>query len=101
MVIGAERYDEHAHIGLLDAGHGDRESLELATGELRHLALQDVEKLKLLAHVLLVIPLELRVEHLADGHLALDRAGYMIDVLRLDEGFQVVFEDLGEVVLQL
>ena len=58
-------------------------------------------ELELVAHMLLVVELQLGIEHLSYGHGAFDGLWYMIHVLRLDQRFQVILEDLGEVVLQL
>jgi len=49
---------------------------------------------------LLVVEFQLGIEHLADGHLILDRSGNVVDILRFDESLEVILEDLREVVLQ-
>jgi len=38
---------------------------------------------------------------LVDSLTSLDGSGYVIDILRFDEGLQIVFKYLGEVVLEL
>jgi hypothetical protein len=65
------------------------------------LAIQDMVQLELVAHLLLVVELQFGIEHLRDSHRALDRLGDVVDVLRLDQGLQVVFQDFREIVLQL
>ena len=52
-----------------------------------------------MTELLLIVELELRVEHLVDGHDALDRTGDVVDILGLDQRLEVVFEDFSEVVL--
>lgn len=51
--------------------------------------------------MLLIIQFEFRIQHLRDCEFSLDRTGDMIDILGLDEGFEVIFEYFGEVVLKL
>lgn len=51
--------------------------------------------------MLLVVELQLGIEHLSYGHGAFDSLRYMVYILRLDQRLQVILEDLGEVVLQL
>jgi hypothetical protein len=51
--------------------------------------------------VVFVVELELRVEHLGNGELALDCARNVVDILGLDQCLQVILEDFGEIVLQL
>lgn len=51
--------------------------------------------------LLLVVPLQLAVEHLLDRLLSLDCPWDVVHVLGLDERLEVVLEHLGEVVLQL
>ena len=60
-----------------------------------------MRQLELLEKLLLVVQFELGIEHLIHGHAALDDAGDVVDILRLDERLEVVLEHLGEVVLQL
>ena len=95
------RLVEHIHVGPLDAGHGDSETLQLSTRELDDLTSKDLVQLKDIAQFLLVVELELGVKHCADGHGALDGSGDVVDILGLNEGLEVVFKDLGEVVLEL
>lgn len=56
---------------------------------------------EIIANLLLVISLELGVEHLADSHSSLDGPGNVVHVLRLDKGLQVILENLRKVVLKL
>ena len=65
-----------------------------------NITVQDVVQLEVLADLGLVVPLQLTVEHLSYSEVPLDRSGYMVDILGLDQSFQVVFKNLGEVVLQ-
>jgi hypothetical protein len=48
---------------------------------------------------LLVVELELRIKHLADRHLVLDRPGNVVNILRFDESLEIILKDLREVVL--
>ena len=91
----------NSHIRLLHTRHSDREPLELASTELSDLALENDVKVEGGQDILDVVALVLTVEHLVDGLLALDRAGDVVDVLRLDERLEVVLEHFGEVVLEL
>jgi hypothetical protein len=51
--------------------------------------------------VSLVVEFELGIEHLGDCEGSLNGLGDVIHVLRLDQGLEIVLEDLGEVVLKL
>lgn len=53
---------------------------------------------ELVHHLIKVVTLVLILKELAD--LAGDNLGNVIDVLRLDDGLQVILENLGEVVLE-
>jgi hypothetical protein len=75
--------------------------LKFSTTKLRDLAFKDLFELQYPAHFVLVVTLELRVEHLGHGELALDHPGDLIDILGLDQRFDVVFEDFCKVVLKL
>ena len=89
------------HIRRLHSSHGDSEPLQLSTGELADLTVENNIQLQIVAQLLLVLELELGVEHLVDSHVALDGARDVVHVLRLDQRLEVVFEHLCEVVLQL
>ena len=52
------------HVGLLDTRHGNGKSLELSSGQMGYISVQDVVQLALIAHLLLVVQLEFGVEHL-------------------------------------
>jgi hypothetical protein len=90
---------EHVDVGLLDAGDGDGEALELTTGELGDGLLEEVREVALDDDVVEHLAVVLAGEDVADG--ALDHLGDGIDVLGLDDGLDVVLEQLGQVVLQL
>jgi hypothetical protein len=92
---------QYAHISALNATHGNRESLQLSTTELADFSLKNVVQFQIIANLLLVVSLELRIEHLGDGHGSLDGSRNVVDILRLDQGLQVVLENLGKVVLKL
>ena len=89
------------HVGLLDTRHGNGESLELSSGQMGYISVQDVVQLEFIAHLLLVIQLQFGIKHLRDGQVSLDGFRDVIDILRLDQGFEIVFQHFGEVVLQL
>ena len=100
-ILATQSRGRHSHVGVLDTGHGNSETLELSTTEMRNLPIEDLVELELVAHELLVVALEFAIEHLGDGHLSLDGAGDLVNILGLDEGLEVVLEDLREVVLEL
>jgi len=74
--------------------------LELPTRQLGDLAVEDLNQFEFLAHQLLVIELQLRIKHLGYGEGSLDSPRYVVHILRLDQRFKVVLENLGEVILQ-
>lgn len=98
---GMGRWKRDSHISVLHAGHTDREPLQLSSRQLADLALHNDIEIQRVDDLVEVRQLLLRIEHLPDSLFSFDRARDVIDVLRLDEGFNVVFEDLGEVVLEL
>jgi hypothetical protein len=75
--------------------------LQFSSRKLANLSAQDLVQLQSVAETLLVVKLKFRIEHGADCHRALDRTRDVVDVLRLDQCLEVIFEDFGEVVLQL
>lgn len=86
----------------MDTDGSDGETLELTTGEEVDVSVHDMVELKDVANVL----------HVAQGCSALDQVshtlvgppdslGDLINVLRLDNSLEVIFQKLGEVVLQL
>lgn len=86
-----------------DAGHGDSQTLQLATRALADLTLHQLLKLKH-AHQVLpsVLALRLLVEDpLQRGVRHLDAPRDLVNILRLGDGLDVVFEHLGEEILQL
>lgn len=93
------RLVEHVHVGLLDEGDGDGESLQLTAAQRLDVAVGHVGQVEHLVGAILLPALVLARNNLA--HLALDAAGDGIHVLRLDDRLDVVFQQLGEEVLQL
>ena len=81
---------KYEHVRLLDARHRNGESLEFSTRKLGDLTIEKVRQLELLEKLLLVVQFELGVKHLIHGHAALDGAGDVVDILRLDERLEVV-----------
>lgn len=68
---------------------------------MRNFALQDLLKFQDTAHFFLIVPLKFGIEHFGHSHFALDHARDLIDVLRFNKSFDVVFKDLSEVILEL
>lgn len=112
---------KHVDIGLLDTDNGDRETLQLTTGEEVNVTIVDLlefccklgmreaqvednvltESLENLVYSGLV-DLSTLLDQVANGSVcALDSPGDLVDVLRLDNSLEVVLQNLGEVVLQL
>ncbi|KAI3494682.1 hypothetical protein L1887_40498 [Cichorium endivia] len=92
---------KHVYVGILDARHADGEALELSTGEVLDVAVENLLEVEHVDDLVLVVPLELAVEELRDARLALDGTRDVVDVLGLDERLDVVLEHLGEEVLEL
>lgn len=77
------------------------ETLEFTTRKEVDLTIEDVPKLELVDHVVEVVHLRAGANELADSPLGpLDGLGNLVDILGLDDGLEVVFEDLGEVVCE-
>ena len=66
-----------------------------------HFTIQDVIQLEIITHLRLVIKLELAIQHLGVGEVTLDGLWDVVDILRLDEGLEVIFEHLCEIILKL
>jgi hypothetical protein len=49
---------------------------------------------------LFVVKFQLRVEHFADSHLSFDCSGDVVDILRLNEGLEIILQDLRKVILK-
>merc|ERR1719336_604395 len=75
---------EHEDVGILDAHHGAGEPLKLSSGQVL-----DVSVLQLILLVKQTL------------NTALDGAGNLVDILRLNHSLEVIFQDLGEIVLKL
>ena len=96
------RLVKHVHIGLLDADKRDGETLQFSTRELSNVTVEDVSQLKLVNHLVEVLHLGAGADELADGAVGrLDSLGKLVDILGLDDGLEIVFQDLCEVVCAL
>jgi hypothetical protein len=91
-----------SHVGLLHGSQGDGEPLQFSTTQLSNLSVHQVDQFQLICQLLLgTLPLELGLQHLVHRHtLLLDLPRDQIDILRLDDRFDVVLEHFGEEVLQ-
>lgn len=91
----------YSHVGLLDTTHSNGKSLQFSTTELRDFSGQDDAQIEGIDNVVNVVPLTLALEHFLHRLLALDGTGNVINILGLDEGFEIILEDFGKVILQL
>lgn len=89
------------HVGFLNTGHSDGKPLQLSSRKLPNFTFKNLRELQPFTDCVEVIELELILQHLVNGHFALDGTRNVVDVLRLDQCLQVILQDLGEVVLQL
>mmetsp|Transcript_192 Transcript_192/g.660 ORF Transcript_192/g.660 Transcript_192/m.660 type:complete len:544 (-) Transcript_192:139-1770(-) len=91
---------EHVHVRLLHADNANREALQLTAGEYLDLTVKHVVEVKDAGHLRhnLLSAISLGGEDLA--HLALHGARDVIDVLRLHDSLNVVFQNFGEIVLE-
>lgn len=94
---------EQVDILLLDADETESESLQLTTGKVGDVTvvnvsqLQNIENLVEVAHGLI----GLLGKDGADGALSTTEGlGNLVDILRLDDGVEIILEQLGEVALQ-
>jgi hypothetical protein len=93
---------KNLHICLLDTSNRNSESLQLSTRKLLHITLKHRLKLQNLDHLLHVVHLALLLEQRLNGpHRPPNRLRQLVDILRLDNGLQIVLHNLGQVVLQL
>lgn len=90
----------HLHISILNASHTDSEPLQLSSRQLTNLTLHNDIQIQSIDDFINVGQLLLRFQHLSNSLFSLDRSRNVIDVLRFDERFNVVFENFGEVVLK-
>jgi hypothetical protein len=89
---------EHVHIGLLNADGTDGETLKLTTGKEVDVTVHNVAELEGINGRLEVAQRVAALQKLANSLDALDSPGNLIDVLRLDNSLQVIFQKFGEVV---
>jgi len=90
----------NSHISVLDTTHSDRKPLQFSSRELIDLTLHNDFQVEGIDNFLHVGQLQLAVQHLSNRLLSLDRTRNVIDVLRLDQRLDVVFENFGEVILK-
>jgi hypothetical protein len=83
---------------LLNADGTNGETLKLTTGEEVDVTVHDVTKLERLDGRLQISQSVAALKELLDRLGALDGPRDLVDVLGLDNGFQVIFQQLGEVV---
>lgn len=93
------RLVEHVDIGLLDTDGSDGETLEFSAREEGNITVHDVVQLKGVANLLKVVHLGSALNESLDGLVSCtDSSWNLVDILRLDNGLQVILEELGEVV---
>merc|ERR1719357_1129166 len=90
---------EHEDVGVLDAHHGAGEPLKLSSGQVFDIPVLHLQEVEDIAHLSLVLQLILLVKQTLNT--ALDGARNLVDILRLNHSLEVIFQDLGEVVLKL
>merc|ERR1719220_1877656 len=90
---------EHEDVGILDAHHGAGEPLKFSSGQVLDVPVLHLEEVEDVTHLSLVLQLILLVKQTLNT--ALDGAGNLVDILRLNHSLQVIFQDFSEVVLKL
>ena len=93
------RLVEHEDVGGLNADHCTGEPLQFSSREVLHVTLLDLEEVQHFAHLVLALELVFFVQQRLDR--ALDSFRDLVNVLGLDNGLQIVLQDLCEVVLEL
>ena len=86
-------------ISFLNADHSTGKSLQFSSGEILHLPSLHFQEIQALANLILPLQLIFLVQQYLHG--TLHRLRDLIHVLRLNDSFQVILQDLGEIVLQL
>ena len=86
-------------ISFLNADHSTGKSLQFSSGKILHLPPLHFQEIQTRAHLVLPLQLILLVQQCLHG--TFHRLRDLIHVLRLNDGFQVVLKDLGEIILQL
>ena len=93
---------KHVNIGFLDTDSSDGKSLQLTTRELVNLTVHEMAEFEGVQNLVQVAQRGAAFQKALNRPLrATDSLRDLIDILRLDDGLQVILEDLGEVVLEL
>lgn len=93
---------KHVDIGLLNANCANGKTLKLSTGKLGDFTFQQVVQLQSLGDLIGVAKGSPAVDEMTDRLVgAPDSLGDLIHILRLNDGFEIVFEQLREVVCKL
>ena len=90
---------EHVAIRVLHCNHGDSEPLELPAGKRLHVPVQHVLQVELGNQLLHHVPVVPRLQRSQNDPL--HRFRDVVHVLGFDQGFNVIFQQPGEVVLKL
>jgi hypothetical protein len=87
------------HIGLLHTDGTNGETLELTTRKEGNVTVIDVAQLQSVEHLVQVAHRDAAFNQGLDALVSgTDSLGNLVDVLRLDDGLEVILEQLGEVV---
>lgn len=93
------RLVKHVDVGLLDTDGTDSETLQLTTRQVGDVTIHDVVELENLGHLLHIVEGGTALNEGADTLLrATDGLGDLVDILGFNDGLEVIFQQLGEVV---
>ena len=93
------RLVEHVDVGLLDTHQSNGKTLQLTTGQLTDVTVEDVSQFQVVDHLVEVFHLGAGLDEVAHRSVGgLDSLGDLINILRLDDSLEVVLEHLCEVV---
>ena len=96
------RFVEHVDISVLDADECESETLKFSTGQQSNLTILNLVEFEYIHDMFHVAKLVFCLDERLDGFdRTFDGAGKLINILRLDDRLQIVFEYLGEIVLEL
>ena len=96
------RLVEHVDIGFLNPHQANGEPLQFSSRKLVNIAIQDMFQFQNIKDIIIIVHLETSFQQTLNGLISSSFQGlrYLVDILRLDNRFQIVFKYLREVVLQ-